>query len=194
MGILSGNEEDPLQTAFANAKVLVSAEQIQRRVQELARKISQDYAGKQLTLICVLENGFIFAADLVRNLQVPVVCRFVRPEVKEVAGSVPTTEIFFGAKLPVAGQHVLIVEALVETGQTSDFLIRALTSQGTASVKLATLLDKPTARRVDLQPDYFGFLLDQSYAVGYGLGAPDLGRNLPYIAALPGPGSGEPQG
>jgi hypoxanthine phosphoribosyltransferase len=184
----------PLQTTFANAKVLVSAEQIQKRVQELARKISQDYAGKQLTLICVLENGFIFAADLVRNLEVPVVCRFVRPEVKELAGSVPTTEIFFGPKLPVSGQHVLIVEALVQSGQTSDFLIRTVTSQGAASVKLATLLDKPTARRVALQPDYFGFLLDQSYAVGYGLGAPDLGRNLPYIAALPGPGLAQSQG
>lgn len=167
-----------------NAKILVSAEQIQKRVQELARKISQDYAGKRLTIVCVLENGFIFTADLVRYLEIPVLCRFVRAEVKEIPGSVPTREILFTPNVPVAGEHVLIVEAILQSGHTSDFLIRNMAGRGAASVKLITLLDKQKARRVALQPDYFGFLLDETYVVGYGMGAPDIGRNLPYIAAV----------
>jgi hypoxanthine phosphoribosyltransferase len=167
-------------------KILVTAEQIQKRVQELARKISQDYAGRRVTIVCVLENGFIFTADLVRHLEVPVVCRFVRPEVKEITGSVPTREIFFAPNVPVAGEDVLIVEAILQSGQTSEFLIRNMMSRGAASVKLVTLLDKQKARRVALQPDYFGFVLDESFVVGYGMGAPDIGRNLPYISAVPG--------
>jgi len=177
---------DTFDKKLQTTKILVSAEQIQKRVHELARKISQDYAGKKLTIVCVLENGFIFAADLVRHLEIAVVCRFVRPEIKEIPGSVPTREIFFAPNVPVAGEDVLIVEAILQSGQTSEFLIRNMMGRGAASVKLVTLLDKQKARRVALQPDYFGFVLDESFVVGYGMGAPDLGRNLPYIAAVPG--------
>jgi hypoxanthine phosphoribosyltransferase len=177
---------DTLDKRLQTAKILVSAEQIQKRVQELARKISQDYGGRKVTIVCVLENGFIFAADLVRHLDLPVVCRFVRPEVKEIPGSVPTREIYFTPNVPVSGEDVLIVEAILQSGQTSEFLIRNMMGRGAASVKLVTLLDKQKARRVALQPDYFGFVLDESFVVGYGMGAPDIGRNLPYIAAVPG--------
>jgi hypoxanthine phosphoribosyltransferase len=82
----------------------------------------------------------------------------------------------------VKGQHVLLVEALVQSGLTSEFLIRNLVGRGAASVKLAVLLDKQSARRVSLQPDYFGFLMNENFVVGYGLGERHLGRNLPYIA------------
>jgi len=82
----------------------------------------------------------------------------------------------------VKGQHVLLVEALVQSGLTSEFLIRNLVGRGAASVKLAVLLDKQSARRVSLQPDYFGFLVNENFVVGYGLGERHLGRNLPYIA------------
>jgi hypoxanthine phosphoribosyltransferase len=83
----------------------------------------------------------------------------------------------------VQGQDVLLVEALVQSGITSEFLIRNLHGRGARTVKLAALLDKQTARRVPLQPDYFGFLMSESFVVGYGLGNPHLGRNLPYISA-----------
>ncbi len=169
-----------------NAKIMVSGEQIQKRVQDLARKISHDYAGKKLTLVCILENGFIFAADLARYLQIPVVCRFVRPETREVPGTT-TTEIFFGPDLPVAGEHVLLVEALVQSGQTSEFLIRTMQSRGAASVRLAALINKQAGRRIPLEPDYFGFLLNENYVIGYGMGLPDLWRNLPYIATVSSP-------
>jgi hypoxanthine phosphoribosyltransferase len=163
------------------SRVLLSADQIRKRVQEIARQISADFRGRTLYVVCVLENGFIFMADLVRELEVPVVCQFVKPQFKDTNAS--TTEIFFSPEVNVEGQHVLLVEALVQSGITSEFLIRNLAGRGAATVKLAALLDKQSARRVPLQPDYFGFLINESFVVGYGLGAPQVGRNLPYIAA-----------
>jgi hypoxanthine phosphoribosyltransferase len=162
-------------------KTLATPEQIQRRVQEMGRKISEDYAGRTIYALGVLENAFIFMADLVRAIEVPVVCQFIRPHMMEVHQN-GSREIFFGPEFDVAGRHVLLIEGLVNSGQTTDFLLRNIVSRGAASVKLAAMLDKQTGRTVHLQPDYFGFLVND-YAVGYGLGAPDLDRNLPYIAA-----------
>jgi hypoxanthine phosphoribosyltransferase len=162
-------------------RVLLSAEQIRKRVQEMARQISADYREKTLYIVCVLENGFMFMADLVRELDIPVVCQFLKPQFKDTNPN--TTEIFFSPEVNVQGQHVVLVEALVQSGITSEFLMRNLVARGAASVRLAALLDKQSARRVPLQPDYFGFLMNESFVVGYGLGAPQLGRNLPYIAA-----------
>lgn len=166
-----------------NLRVLLSAEQIERRIQELARQISEDYRGKTICAVCVLENGFIFMADLVRALKIPVVCQFIKPEMTEI----PTkegkaTEIRFSPEPEVKGADVLLVEGLVQSGVTSEFLIRNLLARGANSVKLCTLLDKQAARRVSLQPDYFGFLISEAYVIGYGLGSPDLKRNLPYVA------------
>ena len=171
-----------------NLKVLITPEQIQKRVQELARQIAQDYKDKTLYAVCVLENGFMFMADLMRALEIPVVCQFMKPEFSErVQGGTATTEIFFSPEIHVEGQHVLLIEALVQSGVTSEFLMRNLLGRRAASVKLAAFLDKQSARRVSLQPDYFGFLVDEMYVVGYGLGTPNFGRNLPYVASAPGP-------
>jgi hypoxanthine phosphoribosyltransferase len=166
-------------------KTVFAAEQIQKRVGEIARQISADYAGKHLHTICVLENGFMFMSDLVRQLEVPVICDFVRTNVSEkVQGNIVTREIHYGPETDVKGHDVLLIEAIVQSGITSEFLIRNFSSRGAKSVKLAALLDKQSERKVMLHPDYFGFLLDESFVVGYGLGAPELGRNLPYIGAL----------
>lgn len=162
------------------SRVLLTSAQIGKRVRELARQISLDYQGKTLYVVAVLDNGFIFAADLVRELDVPVVCQFVKPRLTDTAASM--TEIFFGPELDVRGQHVLLVEVLVQSGITSEFLMRNLAGRGAATVKLATLLDKQSGRRMSLQPDYFGFLINEDFVVGYGLGSPQLSRNLPYIA------------
>jgi hypoxanthine phosphoribosyltransferase len=166
-------------------KTVFTAEQIQKRVTEIAKQVSTDYAGKTLHVICVLENGFMFMSDFVRQLEIPVVCHFVRPDTREtVKGSTTTTEIFYTPETDVTGKDILLVEAIVQSGLTSEFLIRNFTSRGAASVKLAALLDKQSERRVMLHPEYFGFLLDESFVVGYGLGAPQLGRNLPYVGVL----------
>lgn len=168
-------------------RVLLTAEQIRKRVQEMARQISQDFQGRTIHVVGVMENGFIFMADLVRELTGPVVCQFVKAEFDDSNPS--TTQIFFSPEADVKNQHVLLVEALVQSGVTSEFLIRHLIGRGAASVKLAVLLDKQSARRVSLQPDYFGFLMNESFVVGYGLGERHLGRNLPYIAGRAGTGS-----
>jgi len=162
-------------------RVVLSSEQIDTRVREIARQISSDYRDKTVCVVGVLENGFIFMADLVRHLEVPVICQFLKVNSKEANAS--TTELFFSPEPDVRDRHVLLVEALVQSGLTSDFLLRYLMGRGAASVKLAVLLDKQSARRIALQPDYFGFLMDEGFVVGYGLGSDEIGRNLPYIAA-----------
>jgi hypoxanthine phosphoribosyltransferase len=168
----------------ANPKIVVTAEQIQKRIAAIGRQITDDYQGKTLHVVCVLENGFLFAADLVRNLDMPTVCHFVKPFTREVLkGSVTTTEIFFSPELEVKGNHVLLVEGLMETGVTTEFLVRNLIGRGALSAKVATLLDRTSQRRIGIQPDYFGFLINEDFVYGYGLGAPELGRNLPYVAA-----------
>lgn len=168
-------------------KVLASPEQIQNRVNELARQISSDFRGELIYAIGVLEDGFMFMADLVRALDGQVVCQFLKTFVAEQAregGS--AREIFFRPELDVAGKHVLLVQGVLQTGITSDFLIRHLTSRGATSVRIATFVDRSADRRVQLRADYFGFLLDDSYVVGYGLGTADFGRNLPYLAVIEG--------
>ena len=162
-------------------RVLLSAEQIGMRVQEMARQISHDFQGKTVCAVGVLENSFIFMADLVRHLEIPVVCQFLKVESKRSSAS--TTELFFSPEPEVEGKDVLLIEVLVKSGVTSEFLLRNLMGRGASSVKLAVLLDKQSARCIALQPDYFGFLLNEAFVVGYGLGAPDVGRNLPFIAA-----------
>ena len=164
-------------------KVLIGADQIAKRVQELARQISSHYQGKTLHVVCVLDNTFMFMSDLVRHLEIPLVCQFVKPRFTENASETGThMEIFFSPEIEVSGQHVLLVECVVQSGITAEFLMRNLAARGAASVKLVTLLDKQVQRRVSLQPDFFGFLVEESFLVGYGLGAPQLGRNLPYVA------------
>jgi hypoxanthine phosphoribosyltransferase len=170
------------------AQPVISAEQIERRVKEMARQISDDYRGQTLHILAVLENGFIFMADLVRSLDVPVVCQFIKPRyrVQSANGSSEVLEIFFSHDSDIRGQHVLVVEGLVHSGVTGEFLMSNLRGRGAASVKLATLLDRQSARRVALQPDYFGFLVDDAFLVGYGLGNPEqTGRNLPYLTGGP---------
>lgn len=169
---------------------VIASEQIQKRVKELARHISDDYQGQTIQALAVLENAFMFMADLVRALDIPVVCQFIKPKYTKQQGHQTTDvmEIFFSHEPDIRGQHILLVEGLVHSGVTSEFLMNDLRARGAASVKLVTLLDRQSARRVALQPDYFGFLVDDTFLVGYGLGAVEqTNRNIPYLAASPVP-------
>jgi hypoxanthine phosphoribosyltransferase len=158
-------------------------------VKELARHISDDYQGQTIQALAVLENAFMFMADLVRALDGPVVCQFIKPKYsKQGNETAEVMEIFFSHEPDIRGQHILLVEGLVHSGVTSEFLMNDLRARGAASVKLVTLLDRQSARRVALQPDYFGFLVDDTFLVGYGLGAAEqTNRNIPYLAATPVP-------
>lgn len=173
-------------TQGAQLRTVISNDQIQKRVKEMGRQISADYRGQVVHALAVLENGFMFMADLVRALEMPVICTFIKPQYRTQDGNGPIgiLEIFFSHALEIRGQNVLLVEGLVHSGVTSEFLMSDLRARGAASVKLATLLDRQAARRVQLQPDYFGFLVDEAFLVGYGLGSPEqTGRNLAFVAA-----------
>jgi hypoxanthine phosphoribosyltransferase len=165
---------------------VISADQIQKRVRELGRQISDDNRGQTVLALGILENSFMFMSDLVRAMDVPVVCAFIKPRYKQTKqqGDAPLLEIVFTHELAIQGKNILLVEGLVHSGVTTEFLMSDLRARGAASVKLATLLDRQAARRVALQPDYFGFLVDEAFLCGYGLGNPEqTGRNLPYLAA-----------
>ncbi len=179
---MSGQRVEPL-------RQVIASEQIQKRVKELGRHISDDYQGQTIQALAVLENAFIFMADLVRALDVPVVCQFIKPRYSKHGNhGGEVMEIFFSHEPDIRGQHILLVEGLVHSGVTSEFLMSDLRARGAASVKLVTLLDRQSARRVALQPDYFGFLVDEAFLVGYGLGAVEqINRNIPYLAATPSP-------
>jgi hypoxanthine phosphoribosyltransferase len=173
-------------TKAEQLRTVIPADQIQKRVREMARQISDDYRGKTIHALALLENGFIFMADLVRVLEVPVTCQFIKPQYRRDQENRPEgfMEIFFSHEPDIRGQHILLIEGLVHSGVTDEFLMSDLRARGAASVKLATLLDRQSARRVQLQPDYFGFLVDEAFLVGYGLGSlQQTNRNLPFIAA-----------
>lgn len=162
---------------------VITTEQIQKRVKELGRQISDDYKGHTVQVLAVLENAFMFLADLVRAVDVPVVCQFIKPKYSRGNGAGDVMEIFFSHEPDIKGQHILLVEGVVHSGVTTEFLMSDLRSRGAASVRLVTLLDRQSARRVPLQPDYFGFLVDEGFLIGYGLGAVEqTNRNLPYVA------------
>lgn len=161
--------------------ILLTAEQIQRRVKEIGQQISRDYAGKELTLLCVLPNAFVFAADLIRSIDIPVTCQFIQPQKKSPPGHASHVQIHYGSTFDVKGKHVVLVEGLIQSGHTTEFLLRMALSWNAASAKLVALIDKQSSRKVPVQPDYMGFILEETYVVGYGMGDPEYGRNLPHI-------------
>ncbi|MGH9572794.1 MAG: phosphoribosyltransferase [Candidatus Acidiferrales bacterium] len=164
-------------------KVAFSQQQLANRVSALGRAISKDYAGRTLDVVIVLEGSFLFAADLVRRISRPVVCHFVRSEVRDVrAQGHELREIFFSAAPALKGRDVLVVDAVLNTGVTQDFLLRRLEEGLPRTLRLAVLFDRPQARRVNLQPEYSGFAAASKEWVGYGLvGRDGTGRNLPFV-------------
>jgi len=166
-------------------KVAYTRQRLATRVSQLGRTISRDYAGRTLDVVVVLENSFLFGADLVREISRPVVCHFVRSQIRDVRmGGFERREIFFSAPPAIRGRDVLVVDAVLNTGVTQDFLLKRLEEGHPRSLRLAVLFDKPAARKVNLQPTYAGFAAASKYWVGYGLsgGPHGLHRNLPYVA------------
>lgn len=175
-------------------RVIFSAGRIAAQVARMGRAISRDYANRTLDVVIILENAFIFGADLVRHLSCPTVCHFVRAERHDVQiGGYDRTEIFFSHEPDLEGRHVLIVDTVLHSGVTMDFLVKRLQETRPRSLSVAVLLDKPHERRVDLRPDYFGLQAASKYLVGYGLpGRQGRHRNLPYVGA-PGPATPRPR-
>ena len=166
-------------------KVAFTRQRLATRVGQLGRAISKDYAGRTVDVVVVLENSFLFAADLVREISRPVSCHFVRSEMRDIRfGGQEYREIFFSAAPSLRGRDVLVVDAVLHTGVTQDFLLKRLEEGSPRSLRLAVLFDKQESRKVNLRPAYTGFAAASKEWVGYGLsGEGGLYRNLPYVAA-----------
>jgi len=163
-----------------------SAARIAARVAVMGKEVSRECAGRRLDVVVTLDRGFVFAADLMRQIDAPVVCHFVREEVRDVEDSGHARrEVFFGSGPELKDRDVLVVDAVLESGVTQEFLLRRLGESKPRSIRLAVLLDKPARRRVALEPDYFGFrTASKQVWVGYGLAAANgTGRNLRQLSS-----------
>ena len=167
-------------------RVVYSPARVANRVTAMGRAINKDYAGRPLDAVILVESGFIFAADLVRQIASPVSCHFVRTELRDVELSgFSRREVFFSHSPSLKGRDVIVVAAILDTGVTMDFLCKRLLESNPRSLRIAVMVDRPAGRRVDLRADYFGFVDASNILVGYGLaGSHDRFRNLPYIGAL----------
>lgn len=168
-------------------RLVLSEDQIKQRVMELGEEISRDYAGKDLMLIGILKGCVVFLADLVRNISVPLSFDFVAVSSYGAdTKSSGVVRILKDLDESVESKHVLVVEDIVDTGLTLrlSYLLENLRSRRAASVKVCTLLDKPSRRRVDVPVDYRGFTVEDRFVVGYGLDYQGKYRGLPYIGLL----------
>jgi hypoxanthine phosphoribosyltransferase len=165
-----------------------SAARIAARVAELGRQISRACGGKRLDVVITMDRGFVFAADLIRHIDAPAVCHFVREDIRDVDhGGHARREVAFGRGPDVKGRDVLLVDAVLDSGVTQEFLLRRLGESQPRSLRLAVLLDKPEQRRVGLEPDYFGFrTASNGLWVGYGLAASNgMCRNEKSLSVKP---------
>ena len=170
----------PAVKSNSSGRAAYSAARIGARVSELGKEISRAYKGRRVDVVVTLDRGFIFAADLIREINTAVVCHFVREDVRDVNdGGNERREVYFGSRPELKGRDVLLLDAVLESGVTQEFLLRRLGESQPRSLRLAVLLDKPARRRVGLEPDYFGFrTASNDVWVGYGLAAANgTGRN-----------------
>lgn len=166
-------------------QVLLDEETIRQRVEELASQISADYAGTSgLVLVGVLKGAFIFLADLSRHLTVPHRVDFIALSSYNRGSISAGVRLIMDTRTSVTGQHVLIVEDIVDTGHTLDYLVRIFSARQPLSLRTCVLLSKPERREVEVTINYLGFEIPDVWVVGYGLDYADKYRTLPYIAAL----------
>ena len=166
-------------------KILVGAEDLNRRVGELAEEINRDYAGRDLLLIGVLKGAVFFVSDLMRRLTIPVEVDFMAvASYGSATRSSGVVRILKDLDAVIEGRHVLIVEDIVDSGLTLQYLLRNLAGRQPASLEVCALLIKPERRKVDLKTRYVGFEIPDRFAIGYGLDHAERYRNLPYVAAL----------
>jgi hypoxanthine phosphoribosyltransferase len=162
-----------------------SEKQIQKRVRELAKQIDRDYKGKTLHVVGILEDCFVFMADLVRRLTIPVVCHFMKAEIRDTSdGATALREIVYTSKVEAAGRDVLLVDGILQSGLTLDHLCRYILAQNPSSVRTASFIEKSDERKVDVSTDYVAFRSKEGFLVGYGLGYEDKYRNLTFVARL----------
>jgi hypoxanthine phosphoribosyltransferase len=166
-------------------EVLVTAEELQRRVSELGEEISRDYAGKPLLLVGVLKGAVFFLSDLMRFIEIPVEVDFMAvASYGSATDSSGVVRILKDLDAAIEGRDVLIVEDIVDSGLTLQYLMRNLGSRTPRTLEVCALLNKPERRKVDLPTRYVGFEIPDRFVVGYGLDYAERHRNLPFVAVL----------
>ena len=166
-------------------EVLLTEDQIQARVSELGSQLNRDYAGLEPVLISVLKGSIVFLADLVRSMELPLSIDIM--EVSSYGAATETSgqvRILKDLSNPIEGRHVIVVEDIIDTGLTLNYLLRYLREKGPASLRICCLLDKPARRLTEIPIDYVGFTIPDRFVVGYGLDYGERYRNLPYVGVL----------
>jgi hypoxanthine phosphoribosyltransferase len=164
---------------------MLSAEQLQARVKELGEQITRDYQGKDLTLVGIMKGSLFFMTDLAKHIDLPITLEVMG--VSSYQGGTETTgevRITHDLTKPMANRHLLVVEDIIDTGLTMKFLLENLAARHPASVKVATLLEKPSRAKVKVQIDYKGFVIEDRFVVGYGLDYNEKYRNLPFVGVM----------
>ena len=166
-------------------KIIITKEEIAKRIDELAAEVRRDYKDKNPILIGVLKGSFVFLSDLVRAMNIPVEVDFMRVSsygaCTETSGKIKLVQ---GLKISIKGRHVLVVEDIVDGGLTVNFLLDYVKRRKPASLKLCTLFDKPSRRKVEVPIDYRGFTIPDAFVVGYGLDCNQQYRYLPDLCVL----------
>ena len=166
-------------------EVLVTKEDVEKRISEMADEINRAYAGKSLHLVCVLKGGAFFMCELAKHLNMPVSLDFMSvSSYGSETKSSGVVKIVKDLDEPIKGKNVLVVEDIVDSGRTLSYLMEMLKDRGPESLRLCTLLDKPERRVVDVHVDYTGFQIPDEFVVGYGLDYDQRYRNLPYIGVI----------
>lgn len=166
-------------------KVMLTEQEVDAKICEIGKQISEDYAGKQVHLVCVLKGGSFFMCELAKRITVPVSLDFM--SVSSYGGETKSSGVVKIVKdldEPLKGKDVIVVEDIVDSGRTLSYLMEMLRDRGPASLRLCTLLDKPDRRVVDVHVDYTGFQIPDEFVVGYGLDYDQRYRNLPYIGKV----------
>lgn len=171
----------------SDVDVMIDAATVSARVKELGAQITKDYAGKPLTLVGILKGSVFFTTDLAKAIDLPLNVEFLG--VSSYQGGTETTgevRVTSDVTKPMAGKHLLIVEDIIDTGLTMKFLLENLQARHPASLKICTLLEKPSRARTKVPIDYKGFVIEDKFVVGYGLDFDEKFRNLPFIGVMKG--------
>ncbi|MDY6367463.1 MAG: hypoxanthine phosphoribosyltransferase [Clostridia bacterium] len=168
-------------------KVVLSEEQIQKRVKELGKIISADYQGKQPVVICMLKGAIVFFSDIVRNLTIPISMEFARLSSYRNGTVSGEMEVVNDITADISGKDILIIEDVVDSGKTLSYFIKLLKKKNPASVKICAFLDKPERRCAQIDVDYVGFRIECGFVIGYGLDYAERFRELPYLAEINSP-------
>lgn len=166
-------------------EILLTEQQLADKTKELAQRISDDYRGKNFVMVTVLKGGFIFASDLVRQMDIDVDINFMAvSSYGSGTRSSGNVKIVKDLDTDIRGKHVLIVEDIIDSGYTLSFLMKLMKDRGAVDVKICTILNKPSRREVEIDVAYLGYDIPDEFVVGYGLDYNERYRNLPYLATL----------